>query len=86
MTLLLSTIEIIRRFHWSFLRIEYEHLNNCNSFRAVDDTIKIDKGENGRTADLFYKDMVSESKSGHEDEEIIEENEETVDDYETSIV
>ena len=86
MTLLLSTIEIIRRFHWSFLRIEYEHLNNCNSFRAVDDTIKIAEGENGRTADLFYKDMVSESKSDHEDEEIIEENEETVDDYETSIV
>lgn len=55
MSLALAVIEIIRRFHWSFLRIEYEHLNNCNSFRAVEE-LKV------RTDDLFYKDMVHESR------------------------
>ena len=56
-TFSLALIEIIRRFHWSFLRIEYEHLNNCNSFRAVEDLKVVT-----RTDDLFYKDMVYESR------------------------
>ena len=58
-----ALIELLRRFHWTFLRIEYEHLNNCNLFRAVDD-LKVPEveGIQNRTADLFYKDMVSESK------------------------
>lgn len=76
-SLLLAIIEILRRFHWSFLRIEYEHLNNCNSFRAVDDTKRIPEEEEGRTADLFYKDMVSESKPLDDKEG----NDEIVDEY-----
>lgn len=54
--LIISYIEIFRRFHWSLLRIEYEHLNNCNSFRAVAETKLLDH-EEGRTSDLYYKDM-----------------------------
>ena len=54
-SLALAVIEILRRFHWSFLRTEYEHLNNCNSFRAVEE-LKV------RNDDLFYKDMVYESR------------------------
>lgn len=67
--LLVAIIEVFRRFHWTFLRIEYEHLNNCNLFKAVED-LKIPEIEN-RTADLFYKDMVSESKiiENYENEE-----------------
>jgi xenotropic and polytropic retrovirus receptor 1 len=77
--LLIAIIEIFRRFHWTFLRIEYEHLNNCNMFKAVED-LKIPEIEN-RTADLFYKDMVSESRilENHENEELeVEEEEEEV--------
>lgn len=59
-TFTLALIEVVRRFHWSFLRIEYEHLNNCNSFRAVDN-LKI-----VRSDDLFYKDMVYESRGEKE--------------------
>lgn len=55
-TLILVLIEVVRRFHWTFLRIEYEHLNNCNSFRAVDNLKAV------RSDDLFYKDMVYESR------------------------
>lgn len=67
--LFVAIIEVFRRFHWTFLRIEYEHLNNCNLFKAVED-LKIPEIEN-RTADLFYKDMVSESKiiENYENEE-----------------
>lgn len=54
--LIQAMIEVIRRFHWSFLRIEYEHLNNCNAFRAVDDL----KVEQVATDDLFYQDMVNQ--------------------------
>lgn len=56
--IILAMIEIIRRFHWSFLRIEYEHLNNCDAFRAVDDL----KVEQVITDDLYYKDMVNERR------------------------
>lgn len=48
-------IEIIRRFQWTFLRVEYEHLNNCNAFRAVD----VDP----QSADLFYIDFITESSN-----------------------
>ena len=57
LNLLIGVVEIIRRFHWTFLRVEYEHLNNCNSFRAVED-LKLPSETLQRTADLFYQDMV----------------------------
>ena len=65
--LLIALIEILRRFHWTFLRIEYEHLNNCNLFKAVEE-LKLPEIDS-RTADLFYKDMVSESRILENEEE-----------------
>lgn len=84
--LIISFIEIMRRSQWSLLRIEYEHLNNCNSFRAVPETKSDgDEGE-GRTADLFYKDMVTEditSDRGDEEELLIQEDEEEEEEEDT---
>jgi xenotropic and polytropic retrovirus receptor 1 len=57
---LLALIELIRRFNWSLLRIEFEHLNNCNAFRAVED-FKLPEGVVGTTADLYYNDMLKAS-------------------------
>lgn len=32
---LLSLLEVFRRGHWNFYRLENEHLNNCGKYRAV---------------------------------------------------
>ncbi|KAI5649614.1 hypothetical protein M9H77_35619 [Catharanthus roseus] len=32
---LLASLEVIRRGHWNFYRLEHEHLNNAGKFRAV---------------------------------------------------
>ncbi|KAG0483207.1 hypothetical protein HPP92_011291 [Vanilla planifolia] len=34
-TFLLAALEVIRRGHWNFYRLENEHLNNAGKFRAV---------------------------------------------------
>lgn len=31
----LASLEVIRRGHWNFYRLENEHLNNVGKFRAV---------------------------------------------------
>ncbi|KAK6914121.1 EXS, C-terminal [Dillenia turbinata] len=31
----MASLEVIRRGHWNFYRLENEHLNNCGKFRAV---------------------------------------------------
>ncbi|EJW02732.1 hypothetical protein EDEG_02871 [Edhazardia aedis USNM 41457] len=41
-------LEITRRFLWSVIRLEYEHINNCSGFKALS-TVDIS------LADLFYK-------------------------------
>jgi hypothetical protein len=33
--ILLASLEVIRRGHWNFYRLEHEHLNNVGKFRAV---------------------------------------------------
>lgn len=33
----LALVELLRRFQWIFIRIEYEHVNNCNALRVVTD-------------------------------------------------
>lgn len=50
---MLATIEALRRFQWNFFRVEYEHVNNCNVFRAVAD-VPLPFA----ATDLFYQDMV----------------------------
>ncbi|KAK1283455.1 Phosphate transporter PHO1-2 [Acorus calamus] len=44
----LASIEIIRRGHWNFYRLENEHLNNVGKFRAV------------KTVPLPFKEMESD--------------------------
>jgi len=34
-TMLLSSVEVVRRFMWGIFRMENEHLNNCGQFRAL---------------------------------------------------
>jgi hypothetical protein len=36
LNLVAATIEIIRRFTWAIIRVENEHLHNCDKFRAID--------------------------------------------------
>lgn len=31
----LASLEVVRRGHWNFYRVENEHLNNVGKFRAV---------------------------------------------------
>lgn len=56
--ILLAVVEIMRRFFWNCLRIEYEHVNNCSTLRAFRDlplplTAK----------DLFYHDPAKEDQT-----------------------
>ncbi|ONK63845.1 uncharacterized protein A4U43_C07F19530 [Asparagus officinalis] len=46
---LLASLEIIRRGHWNFYRLENEHLNNVGKFRAV------------KTVPLPFRDMESDA-------------------------
>lgn len=39
--MIVSYIEIIRRAIWNILRIEFEHIKNCNEFRATINDEKI---------------------------------------------
>jgi len=32
---MLALLEVLRRCHWNFYRVENEHLNNCGNFRAT---------------------------------------------------
>ncbi len=34
-TLVLSTLELVRRALWNFFRVEHEHLQNVGDFRAI---------------------------------------------------
>ena len=43
-----SIMEIIRRFIWTLIRVEVEHLNNCNELK-LNKALKLTSGE------LFYK-------------------------------
>ncbi|XP_010466678.1 PREDICTED: phosphate transporter PHO1 [Camelina sativa] len=45
---LLASLEVIRRGHWNFYRVENEHLNNVGQFRAV------------KTVPLPFRDMDSD--------------------------
>jgi len=36
LNLIAASIEIIRRFTWAIIRVENEHLNNCDKFRVID--------------------------------------------------
>ena len=78
--------EVIRRFLWNFLRLEYEHLNNCDAFHALHDL----EWPLMRTADLYYRDEESNTESEQHqsvsDEENIEENEDTLDSIERSLL
>lgn len=54
-----SIVEIIRRFLWTLLRVEVEHLNNCDEFK-MKNVISLTAGE------LFYKkDQVEIYRNGH---------------------
>ncbi|ELQ75835.1 putative small molecule transporter [Trachipleistophora hominis] len=51
--------EIVRRTNWGIVRVEYEHLNNCDQLKTTS-TIKL-------SGDLFYrKNKRAEDMSGHE--------------------
>lgn len=43
-----SLVEILRRFLWTLMRVEVEHLNNCNELK-MNKAVKLTSGE------LFYK-------------------------------
>ncbi len=81
-----GVVEVIRRFLWNFLRLEYEHLNNCDAFHALHDL----EWPLLRTADLYYREEQEEAESV----EVVgaaqivqeEENEDTVDSIEQSLL
>lgn len=87
MTLVWGVIEIVRRFFWNFLRLEYEHLNNCDAFRALHDL----EWAPLRTADLYYRNEtaaanVSEAANEDEDEEDEEEASESIESIEKCLL
>lgn len=43
LTFVTGSIEIVRRGLWNLLRVEKEHLKNCNEFKAVPDMKDIEK-------------------------------------------
>lgn len=55
-----SAAEISRRFIWTLLRVEVEHLNNC-------DELKFKKSINLTSGEFFYKKDVVESNLANED-------------------
>ena len=60
--MLVALIEVLRRFQWNFFRVEYEHVNNCNVFRAVTDVALP-----YTATDLFYQDMVEITEKEREE-------------------
>lgn len=48
-----GVIEVVRRFIWNIFRVEYEHVNNCNAFKAFYE-VQLPFA----LKDLFYQDMV----------------------------
>lgn len=69
--LIWGMIELFRRFLWNFLRLEYEHLNNCDAFRALHD---LDLPQI-RTADLYYRVEDESPSSGDDASEEVDEEE-----------
>lgn len=57
--IILAFIEVFRRIMWNFFRVEYEQINNCNCFKAVNDVAL----PYLNTGDLFYHDMAKELAS-----------------------
>jgi hypothetical protein len=58
-----GVIEVLRRFIWNIFRVEYEHVNNCNAFKAFYD-IQLPFA----LKDLFYQDMVEVEIANHTQE------------------
>ena len=63
-----SVLEISRRFAWTLMRVEVEHLNNCNE-------LKINKALKLTSGDLFYK----KDEEGAQDKGFTDESTSTVD-------
>jgi hypothetical protein len=64
----IEIIEMVRRFQWNFIRVEMEHVNNCEGNRVVSDIALPFSAR-----DLFISDGVDEAEtevSGHSDQRL----------------